>query len=111
MRPGLGIVPGLVADSHWLERNRIERLREVIQVNPGHFGIGIDKQTAVVLQNGQLRVIGLSYATTITTEIDPDGSDPPAVRFDVWAQGDAVKLNTELARFEDIGWDHDAPGN
>ena len=59
LRPGLGLVPGLVADSHWLERNRIERLRDVIEDNPGHFGLGIDSQTAVILHQGQLRVIGI----------------------------------------------------
>jgi cyanophycinase len=109
LRAGLGLVPGLVADSHWLERNRIERLREVIQENPGHFGVGIDRQTAVILHGGQLRVLGTSYAATLISDASVTDSDTPQVRFDVWAHGDEASLNSRLARFEDVGKALDTP--
>ena len=87
LREGLGIVPKMVADSHWLERNRIERLRGVIEDHPDHFGVGIDGATAVVIERGQLRFIGNSYVATIIPV-----AQPQAVRFDVWAQGSEVDL-------------------
>jgi cyanophycinase len=87
LRPGLGIVPKMVADSHWLERNRIERLRGVIEDHPDHFGIGIDGATAVIIEHGRLRILGNSYAATIIPV-----PKPQSVRFDVWADGSQVEL-------------------
>ena len=88
LRPGLGIVPKMVADSHWLERNRIERLRGVIVDHPDHFGIGIDGATAVVIERGKLRFIGKSYVATVIPV-----AKPQAVRFDAWAEGWEVELH------------------
>ncbi len=107
LRPGLGLIPGLVADSHWLERNRLERLRDVIEDNPGYFGLGIDKQTAVILHEGQLRLLGNSYAATVVVGNDVsrrDFANNPTnqVRFDIWSQGDVVRLNADVGRFEPI---------
>ena len=87
LRPGLGIVRKMIADSHYLERNRIERLRSVVEANPDHFGLGIDSSTAVVIDGGELRCIGKSYAATIVPVGEPQG-----VRFDVWGQGDRIGL-------------------
>jgi cyanophycinase len=87
VRPGLGIVPKMVADSHSLERNRIERLRGVIEDHHDHFGLGIDSETAVVIERGKLRFIGKSYVATIVPK-----RQQPDVRFDVWTSGDDVDL-------------------
>jgi cyanophycinase len=84
---GLCIVPKLIADSHWLERNRIERLRRVIESHPDHLGLGIDSSTAVILDNGVLRCIGKSYVATLLP-VDA----PRAVRFDIWQAGEKVDL-------------------
>ena len=92
LRPGLGIVPKMVADSHLLERNRIERLRGVIEEHPDHFGIGIDGATAVVIERGRLRFIGKSYVATVLPVAQPQG-----VRFDVWGQGSEVNLRDLFA--------------
>ena len=81
LRPGLGIIPKMVADSHVLERNRLERLRNVIEEHPDHFGMGIDSATAVIIERGQLRVIGNSYVTTMVPV-----AAPQIVRLDVWGQ-------------------------
>jgi len=83
-RRGFGIVPRLIADSHFLERNRIERLRGLIEEHPDHFGIGIDSKTAVILEKGLLRVIGKSYVVTLV----PVGT----VQVDSWAPGDEIEF-------------------
>jgi len=92
LRPGLAIVPKMVADSHWLERNRIERLRGVIEDHPDHFGIGIDGATAVVIERGQLRILGNSYVATIIPV-----ARPQSVRFDVWGGGSQVEIASLFA--------------
>jgi len=90
--PGLGIVPKMVADSHFLERNRVQRLRGVIAEHPDHFGIGIDGETAVVIEHGQMRFIGKSYAGTLVPV-----PTPQAVRLDVWGEGAHVDLSSLFA--------------
>lgn len=83
-RRGFGLVPGLIADSHFLERNRIARLSGLIEENPDHFGIGIDSKTAVILEKGLMRVIGKSYVVTL---VHGEG-----VRLDSWAPGDEIEF-------------------
>lgn len=84
-RRGFGIVPRLIADSHFLERNRIERLEGLIEEHPDHFGIGIDSKTAVILEKGLLRVIGKSYVVTLV--------HLGKVQVDSWAPGDEIEFN------------------
>ena len=76
----------MVADSHVLERNRIERLRSVIEDHPDHFGVGIDSATAIIFEHGQLRVIGNSYVTTMVPDKRQQDKQDRTVRFDVFGQ-------------------------
>src|SRR3954462_1809936 len=62
MAPGLGLVRGAVIDSHFAERGRMGRLLGAVAQNPKNIGLGIDENTAVVLDHGpdgpRFRVIG-----------------------------------------------------
>jgi cyanophycinase len=59
MAHGLGLVSGLVIDQHFAQRARIERLIGAVAENPGGLAIGIDEDTAVVVENeAQFTVIG-----------------------------------------------------
>ena len=91
VRPGLAIVPKLVVDSHWFERNRIWRLRHVIDEHPDCFGLGIDRQTAVVIQHGQLRIVGDSYVATLVPVPAPEDE-----RIDFWRPGEQVDLRKDV---------------
>jgi cyanophycinase len=58
MAPGLGLVPDVIIDQHFAERGRIGRLLGAVAQNPRVLGIGIDENTAVVLEGSRFRVIG-----------------------------------------------------
>jgi cyanophycinase len=58
MAPGLGFVPDVIIDQHFAERGRIGRLLGAVAQNPRVLGIGIDEDTAVVLERSRFRVIG-----------------------------------------------------
>jgi cyanophycinase len=59
MAPGLGLIKGVIIDQHFDQRGRIGRLLVGIAENPQSLGIGIDEDTAVVVnEEGELRVIG-----------------------------------------------------
>jgi cyanophycinase len=55
MAPGLGLLPDVVIDSHFAERGRIGRLLGAVVQNPRNRGVGIDEDTAIVVE-GQRRL-------------------------------------------------------
>jgi cyanophycinase len=52
MAPGLGLIDGVVIDSHFAERGRLGRLLGAVAENPRNIGIGIDEDTAIVVEAG-----------------------------------------------------------
>ncbi len=59
MAPGLGLVSGLVIDTHFAERGRIGRLIGAVAQNPRNLGVGIDEDTAIVIEGEkEFRVLG-----------------------------------------------------
>ncbi len=59
MSPGLGFAPKLLIDQHFAERGRIGRLIAATAHNPKYLGVGIDENTAIILEeNGCFKVIG-----------------------------------------------------
>ena len=58
-REGMGFLPaGIVVDQHFLRRGRENRLFSVVMERPDHLGLGIDEATALVVKDGQARVLG-----------------------------------------------------
>ncbi len=59
MAPGLGLVRDAIIDQHFAERGRFGRLLGAVAHNPRELGIGIDEDTAIVVENGdQFTVLG-----------------------------------------------------
>jgi cyanophycinase len=63
---GLGLLPGVVIDQHFGQRNRIGRLLALVAQSPGLLGLGVDEDTAAVIgPDGVLEVIGRGAVTVI----------------------------------------------
>ncbi|WP_163557744.1 cyanophycinase [Halomonas sp. NO4] len=63
---GLGLVEGLIIDSHFLERGRFTRLMEVGATNPEYLGVGLGEDAAVIIhQNRVLEAIGTGHVILI----------------------------------------------
>lgn len=58
MSPGLGFIEDIIIDQHFAQRGRIGRLLGAVALNPGIMGIGIDEDTAIVVKDGVIKVIG-----------------------------------------------------
>lgn len=59
MAIGLGIIPEIIVDQHFHNRNRVSRLLSAISHHPERLGVGIDEDTCTVFeQDGTLTVIG-----------------------------------------------------
>jgi cyanophycinase len=53
MAPGLGLLEGVIVDSHFAERGRFGRLMGAVAQNPHNLGIGIDEDTAIHVTNDE----------------------------------------------------------
>ena len=58
MAGGLGLLDGLLVDTHFSERGRITRLVSAVARNPGDVGLGIDEDTAVLVTEEEVEVLG-----------------------------------------------------
>ena len=58
---GFGYLKNTAIDQHMLTRNRQFDMIEVIRAKPELLGIGIDEDTAIVVQGDEFEVIGRSY--------------------------------------------------
>lgn len=66
LSPGLGLLKNIIIDQHFTERGRISRLITAVSYNPYNLGLGIDENTAVILDNeGVLEVFGEGSVTII----------------------------------------------
>lgn len=79
VRKGLGLLPNVIFDQHFLLRQRHNRLFGLVLVNPTMLGIGIDEDTAVLVEdNRRLTVAG---ATQVMFAHAPKGRQPLQVSF------------------------------
>jgi cyanophycinase len=63
---GLGFVQKVVIDQHFSERHRLSRLLTVVAQNPYLQGVGIDENTALVVERGVgIEVIGDGSVTIV----------------------------------------------
>lgn len=59
MKIGMGFVPELIIDSHFVKRGRFGRLAESCAIFPHLMGLGLSEDTGVIIKNGiEFRVIG-----------------------------------------------------
>mgnify|MGYP002777175333 CR=1 FL=1 len=66
MTTGLGIIPEVLVDQHFHNRNRMARLMSAIAAHPDRLGIGIDEDTCALFEgDGILEVLGKGTVTVI----------------------------------------------
>lgn len=65
MDRGMGFLPGLVLDQHFSQRGRIGRLLSALAQQPVVLGLGIDENTAIVVNGDVFEVIGEGAVTIV----------------------------------------------
>jgi cyanophycinase len=58
MAPGIGLMHSVIIDQHFAERGRFGRLVGAVAHNPRMLGLGLDENTAAVVEGDRFRVIG-----------------------------------------------------
>lgn len=104
MAMGLGIIPQVIVDQHFHNRNRLGRLLSAVSAHPDRLGIGIDEDTCAMFEgDGQLMVIGKGAVTIIdpgemsyTNQPSVGASDPISIynlRIHLLCHGDRYHLH------------------
>ncbi|MFQ4140611.1 cyanophycinase [Chlorogloeopsis sp. ULAP02] len=65
MGPGMAFLPGVVIDQHFSQRGRLGRLISALAQQPAVLGFGIDENTAMVVTDNQIEVIGEGSVTIV----------------------------------------------
>jgi cyanophycinase len=110
MTTGLGIIPEVIVDQHFHNRNRMARLMSAIAAYPDRLGIGIDEDTCAVFEgDGILEVIGKGCVTIIdptemthTNHAHISATDPISMgnlRLHILSHGDRYDLTQRKALF------------
>ncbi|MFN0140269.1 MAG: cyanophycinase [Pyrinomonadaceae bacterium] len=93
VRRGLGLVPNVMFDQHFLVRQRHNRLIGFVIRNPAYIGVGIDEDTAVLIEdNRKLTVVGTSQVMLLNAK------EREAIRMNILKSGaryDLKKRKTE----------------
>ncbi|WP_177201046.1 cyanophycinase [Roseateles sp. YR242] len=99
--PGLGAWPLTVVDQHFAQRRRLARLVQFLGVSPGHIGLGLDEDTALLLHPaGGLEVVG-SGAVTVVVGGGPGTRLQAAGPGECWSlDGVSLHLLTAGARLD-----------
>lgn len=59
MGKGLGLLPEVIIDTHFIRRGRFGRLAEAVAIHPTFLGIGLAEDTGLVIKNcNEFKVIG-----------------------------------------------------
>lgn len=105
---GLSILPELVVDQHFHNRNRMARLMSAIATYPDRLGIGIDEDTCALFEgDGLVQVIGRGTVTIVdpdelsyTNQSEVDTTDPLSIhnlRVHVLSHGDSYDMHKHSA--------------
>jgi cyanophycinase len=82
--PGLEFLPGVLIDMHFGERGRLNRLLSAVALYPHELGLGIDEDTAILVEGDRFEVIGSGAVTVIDAGLADRISTP--------ADGGAIAL-------------------
>jgi cyanophycinase len=86
--PGLGLTEHIVFDQHFRQKDRLGRLIYLIAANPGLLGVGIDENTAAIVEDETFITIIGSGAVTIV-----DGSQMEATNVAEIEHGGTVAVS------------------
>ncbi len=62
---GMDFMSGVIIDQHFSQRGRLGRLLAAVANHPNLLGIGIDENTAIVVQDNQFKVVGGGACTIV----------------------------------------------
>jgi cyanophycinase len=78
---GLGLLPGMIIDQHFRERDRLGRLLSHVAQSPSLLGVGLDEDTAAIVRENVLEVAGRGAVTIVDgTQMETNSAEAKASR-------------------------------
>ena len=65
--PGLGLLPHLLVDQHFVERHRYPRLMHGVLAHPHLLGVGLSEETGLILRPGRPAEV---FGTEVVVVVD-----------------------------------------
>src|SRR5688500_10278720 len=111
LAPGLGLIRGIIVDQHFSERGRVGRLLGAVAQNPRILGVGVDENTAVIIErDSSLQVLGAGGVYIIDggavsfSNVAEEQKERTLSIFDVrlhlLSQGDTYDCETRTPKFK-----------
>ena len=102
--PGLGLLPGLLIDQHFIERERYPRLMHAVLAHPHLLGLGLSEETGLLLRPGRpaevfgtevVVVVDARHVTATNAAALPKGSPLGArgLTVDLLVAGDTLAMS------------------
>jgi cyanophycinase len=66
--PGLDLLGNVMIDMHFAERGRLPRLLSGISLDVQYLGVGVDEDTAIVVEGDRFEVIGRGVVTVVDAD-------------------------------------------
>ncbi len=104
MAMGLAIIPEIIVDQHFHNRNRMARLLSALSSHPEKMGIGIDEDTCAMFErDGLIRIVGKGTVTLLdgremnyTNQAEIAAAEPLSLhnlRLHILSHGDCYHLH------------------
>jgi cyanophycinase len=111
--PGLGFTDKIIFDQHFRQRDRLGRLAYAVSMQPGMLGVGVDENTAAIVEdNRKITICGRNAITvvdgahvTATNVAEVINSRPVAVSglvIHVLVEGCSFDMKTRTARIPPV---------
>ena len=103
MATGFGVIPEVLIDQHFHNRNRLARLLSAIAAHPNLLGVGIDEDTCAMFENDHtIHILGKGTVTIVNPQVmthtnydQAHGTDPIALhnlRLHILSHGERYDL-------------------
>lgn len=90
---GFGVLPDLIIDQHFSQRERLGRLLSAVGREPERLGVGIDEDTAIAAFRGEIEVLGSGQVYLLdASHVAANGKFP--ISMHVLVDGDRFDLRS-----------------
>lgn len=93
---GLGLLPEVIIDQHFIKRSRYNRLLSALAEKPGFVCVGIDEGTAIIVRGERATVAGESQVVRIAAPKESKTTNGllrfQNIQFGLFTAGDVIQL-------------------
>ena len=98
VKPGLGLLPGILLDQHFAERGRYPRLVHAVLAQPELLGVGLSEETGLLIRPNQPAEVFGDEAVIIIDAAHTTHNNLPGLSDDQVISGHGLRLHVLVAK-------------